>query len=351
LNFSAAWRRLIQSQNTARTLTSAPEPSLQEIPIQPKRFVPIATLAIASIFLTVSFPTRASAQTAQTVPPPVEQALLAEPAVPYSTSAAEAGAEPLPAAPAMAAGGMSNGGASNGVMSNGVMSNDKDGAMAGQSVRPFSRLGIAVTGGSGGIGLELATPLSDHFNLRASGSYFSYYLNLTTDGYQVNGRILTRNANLSVDYFPFHNGFRISPGVTLDNGNAVHGTVLVAGGQSFDLGDGTYTSDPNRPVTGVVALSFGNKVAPSFTVGWGNLVPHHGHLSVPFEIGFEYIGTPLVNFNLSGNVCDSMGDPCSPIDNDPTALADEQQQRNKINNDISPLRFFPILSLGIGWSF
>lgn len=276
---------------------------------------------------------QAAAQLAQV---PVEQASWTEPAVAYSSSAVEALPEPSLVAPLAA----------------GAMSSDQGGAMVGQSARPFSRLGVAVTAGTGGIGLQLATNLSDHFNLRASGSYFSYNLNLTTDGYQVHGLILTRNANLSLDYFPFHNGFRISPGVTLDNGNAVHGTVLVPANQSFDLGDGTYTSDPLDPVTGAVALSFGHKVAPSITVGWGNLVPRRKHLSIPVELGFEYIGAPLVAFNLTGSVCDTDTPPnCGRIDSDPTTLANEQQQRDRINNDISPLRFFPIFSLGVGWSF
>ncbi len=300
---------------------------MQEIPIHPTRFALIATLSFALVCLTsVDLLTaRAEAQ--------VTQALLTEPTLAYSTSVAEAVPEapPVVLLPAPS---------------------DKGGATPEQSVRPFSRLGIAVTGGTGGVGVELATPLSDHFNLRAKGSYFSYNLNLTTDGYQATGRILARNANLSLDYFPFHNSFRISPGVTLDNGNAVHGVVLVPGGQSFDLGDGTYTSDPLDPVTGVVSLSFGRKIAPSFTVGWGNLVPRRKHLSIPFEIGFEYIGAPLVAFNLTGSVCDTESPPeCQTIVGDPDALADEQQQRTRINNDISPLRFFPILSVGVGWSF
>jgi hypothetical protein len=306
---------------------------LQEIPIYPTRFVLIAAFSFASLTLT-SVGTLTPTAQAQVVQPPVEQALLTPPVIAYSSSAVEAAPEPSPAAPLAGGGSFS----------------DKGGATAEMSARPFSRVGIAVTAGTGGIGLQLATELSDHFNLRASGSYFSYNLNLTTDGYQVNGRILTRNANLSLDYFPFHNGFRISPGVTLDNGNAVHGTVLVPPGQSFDLGDGTYTSDPNMPVTGAVALSFGHKVAPSITVGWGNLVPRRKHLSIPVELGFEYIGAPLVSFNLTGNVCDAQNN-CGPFDTDPTALADEQQQRNRINSDISPLRFFPIFSLGVGWSF
>jgi hypothetical protein len=222
---------------------------------------------------------------------------------------------------------------------------------AGRSIRPFSTIGIAVTAGTGGLGLQIATPLADHFNLRLNGSYFSYYANFSTDGVNVTGRILPRSLNASIDYFPFHNGFHISPGVTLDNANAVHGTLSIPAGQSFDLGDGTYTSSASDPVTGAVAVSFGNRVAPSFTVGWGNLIARRSrHFSVPVDIGFEYIGAPLVAFNLQGTACDENNN-CGQIQGDPSTLANEQQQRDKINNDIRPLRFYPILSLGFGFSF
>jgi hypothetical protein len=222
---------------------------------------------------------------------------------------------------------------------------------AGRSIRPFSRFAIGVTAGIGGIGLEFATPLADHFNLRASGSYFSYYTDFSTDGIDVNGRILTRSANVSVDYFPFHNGFRLSPGVTLDNGNAIHGTINIPPGQSFSLGDDDYTSAAGDPVTGSASLSFGNRIAPSFTTGWGNLIPRsRKHFSMPFEIGFQYIGAPLVNFNLQGTACDQNNN-CGQLQTDPTSLANEQQQRNKINKDLYSLRFYPILNLGFGLSF
>jgi hypothetical protein len=225
-------------------------------------------------------------------------------------------------------------------------------AAEGQSQRPFSRLGMAVTGGTGGIGLELATPLSSHFNVRAKGSYFSYYLDFETSGYDVTGRILVRQAGLSVDYYPFrHSGFRLSPGVTLDNANAVHGQIVIPGGQEFDLGDATYTSEVGAPISGNVALSFGKRVAPSFTLGWGNLIPRRPHrFSVPVEIGFEYIGPPQVNFNLYGYACDNMGD-CYDITQDPGTQANVAAERTKINNDIYPLRFFPIASIGFGFVF
>jgi hypothetical protein len=227
-------------------------------------------------------------------------------------------------------------------------------AISDKPIRPFRTYGIGFTAGTGGIGVQLATPLAQHFNLRASASYFSYYGNFNSDGLELDGRIQLRQINTSVDWFPFHNGFHISPGVTLDNRNDIHTLIHVPGGQSFDLGDDTYTSDYANPVNGMASFSFGNKIAPSLTAGWGNLIPRNGsHFSVPVEVGFQYIGTPLIAFNLQGSACDQSNPPdCGPIE-DPTGMgpADIQAQTAKINNDIRPLRFFPILSVGFGYRF
>ncbi len=224
-------------------------------------------------------------------------------------------------------------------------------ALPSQPVRPFRTYGLAVTGGSGGLGLELATPLARQFNLRMNGSYFSYYGQFDTDGLNLDGRIQIRQANLCLDWFPFHKGFRISPGVTVANRNDVHATISVPPGGTFGLGDGTYTSEPGDPVTGTTALSFGRHVAPSITVGYGNLVPRSGkHFSVPVEVGFQYIGPPVISLNLQGSACDQNGD-CGDLQTDPSSLQNEQQQVASDNSTIHPLRFYPIVSVGFGFTF
>ena len=133
------------------------------------------------------------------------------------------------------------------------------------------------------------------------------------------------------------------------------------GGGTFTLNDIDYTSgDQNNanPVSGSFDLKFGNKVAPIFTTGFGNMLPRRAgkHFSVPFEIGFEYISTPLIALNLSGFAC-QVGQPkvngagCNSIASDPTTQQNIVQEQNDLNSDISPLRFYPVLSIGIAYKF
>ena len=220
-------------------------------------------------------------------------------------------------------------------------------------MRPFSAFAIMATGGFAGFGLEVATPLGNHFNLRAGGTFFSYSGSYDADGITLNGEVKFRSATMSLDYYPFRNsGFRLSPGLTVYNGNNLNAATSVPPGQSFDLGDGTYTSDPADPVHGSASMTFGKRTAPRFTLGYGNMIPRRGgHFSMPFEIGFQYTGTPpKLAYNLEGSACDAMGN-CGPLASDPTAQADQAEELSDINSDITLLRFYPIISLGVAWKF
>lgn len=215
---------------------------------------------------------------------------------------------------------------------------------------PFSAVAIQLKSGFGGIGIDLATPLAKDINIRGGGSFLAYNGGYYVDGMSLDGKIDFRSADVSLDWYPFHGGFRISPGITIYNGNSLSGTLSVPGGQNFSLGDSTYSSSPSDPVHGLGSMSFGRRTAPSFTLGWGNMIPRSGrHFSVPFEVGFQYIGAPKINFNLMGTACNTSG--CANIATDPTSQANLRQELADINNEIAPLRFYPIISIGFAWAF
>ncbi len=218
-------------------------------------------------------------------------------------------------------------------------------------VRPFSALAIAVKLGVAGIGLDVATPLAQRFNLRVGGSFFQYTDNQSVDGTIINGDLKFRSVNASLDWYPFNNRFRISPGVTVYNGNNLNAAAMVPGGQTFQLNDDTYTSSPTDPIHGSASLAFGKRTAPSLTIGAGNMIPRHGdgHFSVPFEIGVQYIGDPLLNLALAGSAC-SQG-VCQSTQGNPDFQSNLRAENDELNNDIRPLRFYPILSIGLGYRF
>ena len=222
------------------------------------------------------------------------------------------------------------------------------------SDKPFSSYAATAKIGVGGYGLDLATTLGPRMNLRVGGSYFEYNLNILADKIVYNGDAQLRRASMSVDYFPFsgrlREGFRVSPGVTLYNGNKANAVATVAPGQTFFLANVPYVSSTSDPVHGNGSISFGNQVAPSITVGFGNMIPRNGaHWSVPFEIGFEYVGQISVGLNLNGTACQN--NVCQQIATNPSAQANLVKERQQLSDDLNRFRFYPIASIGVSYRF
>ena len=216
--------------------------------------------------------------------------------------------------------------------------------------RPFSAVAVGLTAGIDGLGVDVATPLATKINLRASASFLNYSPKVTSNGIPIDAAISFRSIGAGVDFFPYHNGFHITPGATLYNGNHAGAVANIAGGTSFTINDADYVSSLADPVHGVFGVSFGRKLAPSLTMGFGNMLRRDSHWSMPVEFGFQYIGQPKFTLNLTGSVCDSDGD-CSTVQSDAATITNLQQEQIKINNEISPLRFYPILKIGLGYRF
>jgi hypothetical protein len=213
-----------------------------------------------------------------------------------------------------------------------------------------SKVGIGVKISTLGVGIEAAVPVTSKLNLRGGFNFFRYNRGIPDNGIHYDGHLHFQSGEAHLDWFPF-GGFHISPGLLFYNGNALTANAAVPGGQTFSVGGTTYESDPAAPINGTGTLDF-VKVSPSIMVGIGNLIPRNGrHYSFLFEIGGAYQGSARVVLNLSGSVCDTSGLFCRSVSSDSTVQANIQSQEQKIRNDINPYRFFPVVSLGVGFNF
>lgn len=241
-----------------------------------------------------------------------------------------------------------------------------DGGSASQTMRPYSPAAsvtmpfsrVAFGGGISPLGINLiaATNVNRYLNLRGTGNLFKLTENgISTNGFNVNASLNLASAGLSADVFPFPNhGFRLSPGLLFYNANGATATFNVQGGTSFTLNDYTYYASSTNPVMGIGSLGLASrKPAFTMTTGWGNMIPHNGgHWSFPFEIGAAFIGAPSLNFALtSGQVCDAQGLNCVNVATDPSVQSNLQAQIAKYNNDLDPLKTYPIVSGGVAYSF
>jgi hypothetical protein len=170
---------------------------------------------------------------------------------------------------------------------------------------------------------------------------------------------------MAVDWFPFGGAFRMSPVVQLYNGNSMNATLSVPAGQQFSLGDQNSYSSASDPIHGTANFLLGDqggsKVAPGFTIGFGNMIPRGKgqHWSVPFEMGFIYIQAPQILLNFQGTSCQTQADAataipgptCVNIATDPTSQANMLQEQTDINNNLSSFQFFPVLTIGLSYKF
>lgn len=213
---------------------------------------------------------------------------------------------------------------------------------------PFS---VAATTSILGFGADVATPLTRRSNLRVGFSIFNYNRGFSKDGVNYGGQLGFRSVQATYDWFPFGGGFHLSPGALVYNGNKVTASAAVPAGQSFTLGGVNYISSATDPLTGSGKIAF-NRAAPLFLIGFGNLLPRSGrHFGVSFDIGAAYQGTPRATLNLAGSACDPTGVNCRAVATDPTIQSNIQSEQGKINNTISPFRFFPVVSLAFGYRF
>jgi hypothetical protein len=228
---------------------------------------------------------------------------------------------------------------------------------AAEPLKPFSRLalggGISLMGGN----LQAATNLDRYMNLRGTGNIFNYTANnINVSGFNVDAKMNFATAGASVDYYPFPNhGLRLSPGVLFYNQNWVNANVSVANGTELTLNNQSYYSLPADPITGFGTVNL-HKRNPAFTIttGWGNMIPRKGgHWSFPIEIGAALIDTPTIALTLAGTGCSDPANlaTCVNMATDPTVQTNLSQQITKYQKDIDPLRYYPIVSFGVAYSF
>jgi hypothetical protein len=216
-------------------------------------------------------------------------------------------------------------------------------------VRPFSRIAIGTRLGTLGYGAQIATPLTSRLNLRGSANFFNFGYGIGVDGANYNSELHLKSGMVSVDYYPFHSSFHISPGFMIFKSTA-GATMNVPGGNSFSLGDTTYTSDPSDPVHGTGAMTFGRTFMPALTIGFGNMIPRreHSHWSVPVDFGLAYTGQNSMNINLAGSAC-QQGFCIST--SDPNIQQNVAQEQSDINESMKRFKIYPILTSGVAYRF
>jgi hypothetical protein len=210
--------------------------------------------------------------------------------------------------------------------------------------------GVGVKVGTLGIGFDGAVGVTEKSAVRVGVNFFNYNHSFDNDGITLAAQLKLRSLMAQFDWFPTGGGFHVSPGLMIYNGNRVEADAFVPAGNQFTLGNETLMSNPANPVNGDARVGF-EKIAPAFTIGWGNLANGRRRWSIPVELGVVLSRAPTATLNLGGGACLPNGTNCRNVATEPVLQADVREQEANLNDDIQMLKMIPVFSFGFGYRF
>ena len=218
--------------------------------------------------------------------------------------------------------------------------------------RPFT---ISAEGGTTGLGGSASWRFSDNFGIRGGVNYFSYdtdkftYSGSLSNGVPVtdqkfNGKLRLMSEPLALDYYPSaKSSFRISLGVLI-NQNRFKGSAPTNGlpNTTFDVNDHPYFQSgmPGGLELEVKQMA----LSPYLSIGGSFYLDKSRHWSLSGELGVAYTGSPKVSLT-SPNY-----DPNNDVG--PFPLSDSlKAEEESIQKDADKYKFYPIVKIGVSYSF
>jgi hypothetical protein len=201
-----------------------------------------------------------------------------------------------------------------------------------------------------GLGPDAGVRLARHFNLRVGFNAFNYHRNLSSDGVAYSSAFRLRSVQALMDWFPFAQSFHLSGGLLVYNGNHVSANAMVPVNQIISAGGEDIVSNPTNPITGR-ATSGVRPVAPMLGVGFGNLVARARHVGFSVDFGVVFQGTPRSALAFNGSACDVSGMFCGDVAADPNIQSQAATETHTINKDLFFLRYYPFISMEVGYRF
>src|SRR5260221_8721482 len=194
---------------------------------------------------------------------------------------------------------------------------------------------LGIRGGTLGGGVELSTALSERSAVRLNFDSYNRTQTSTQDNIQYDVKLKLQTDSLLGDWFPFANNFRISLGAMYNGhkltlkGQPTGGTFTI-NGQSYNAADvGTLDAQ----------VDF-NKAAPYFGIGYGR--PINGGLSMIFDLGVLFQGSPKSKITVT---CTASTPNCAQLQSDAAA------EQAKLDDSLHKLKYYPVLSLGLAYTF
>jgi len=193
-----------------------------------------------------------------------------------------------------------------------------------------SAFGMGLKAGTTGFGIEAVYGLSDKWNLRGALNGFSYDTDFEEEGIDYDADLRLRSASMMVDWHVFDGGFRLSAGA-FSNRNKLVG---VAEADDLEIGDNIYAARAEVDIDW-------RRFAPYAGIGWGNSLKG-GRLSFSTDLGVMFTGSPTARLTAT-----ERSGAVDPADFE----ADVRREEANLNDEISDVKYWPVLTVGVTYRF
>lgn len=185
--------------------------------------------------------------------------------------------------------------------------------------------------GSTGVGAGYAYGINDHFGVRGEFNGYSYSTDQKSGGTKYDGRLHLQSVGVYGDWFPWANAFRVTAGYVNTNNK-------FSGRASGNDGDVTINHVSYSLVgeSAKVQVKFPSSV-PYLGLGWGHN-PSRPGWGFYGDVGLQF-GAPKSRITLSPGLASQVPD------------RDVRAQEEQFNNDLKVLGGYPVISMGVSYSF
>jgi hypothetical protein len=183
-----------------------------------------------------------------------------------------------------------------------------------------------------GYGLGIAFPMTDSIAGRVGFNKFSKGIDKTSDSVNYTGDLKLSSFEALADWHPFNGVTHLTAGV-MSNGNKLEMKAVPVG--TYTINGNPYPASDVGTMTAAVDF---NKVAPYLGFGWSGQAKNTG-FSFKSDFGVLFQGKPKSTIT------------CTNPNNIAQLAADCTAAQATMNEDLKNFKYYPVISLGIGYAF
>jgi hypothetical protein len=202
--------------------------------------------------------------------------------------------------------------------------------------------GVGVKLGTLGLGVDVTRAVTDRVSVRGTLNFLNYDRSLTESDVDYDADLRLQSLGVLADWHPWAGGFRVSAGAFANRNRfdlrakPAPGSTVTLGGQTFDLGTQVESVDAD--------LRF-KRVAPYLGIGWGNAARNGNGWSFVADVGALYQRSPRATLTAT----------CGPAAVNTPVCDDIQtraaQERVELQDSVDDFKWYPVVSVGVAYSF